>query len=145
MFLKILVNKLIGYLRINIEGFYIEKFINTCKQKEIFLWGMKREKASILHANISINNFKKIKRIAKNTNCRIHIERKKGIPFFLDKYKKRKIFGLGFIIVLIIIFATSNFVWNIEVEGNEKISKEEIINELKEQGLEIGNFKKENK
>lgn len=142
MFLKILVNKLIGYLRINIEGFYIEKFINTCKQKEIFLWGMKREKASILHANISINNFKKIKRIAKNTNCRIHIERKKGIPFFLDKYKKRKIFGLGFIIVLIIIFATSNFVWNIEVEGNEKISKEEIINELKEQGLEIGTLKK---
>ena len=48
MFFKILLYKLIGYIRINVEGFYIEKFINICRQNGIFLWGIKREKASII-------------------------------------------------------------------------------------------------
>lgn len=142
MFFKILLYKLIGYIRINVEGFYIEKFINICRQNEIFLWGIKREKASIMHTNISIKDFKKIKRITKQINCRVHIERKKGLPFFLDRYKKRKIFVIGLIAILLIIFGTSNFVWNIEVVGNEKINKDELIQELKEQGLEIGTPKR---
>ena len=142
MFFKILLYKLIGYIRINVEGFYIEKFINICRQNGIFLWGIKREKASIMHTNISIKDFKKIKGITKQINCRVHIERKKGLPFFLDRYKKRKIFVIGLIAILLIIFGTSNFVWNIEVVGNEKINKDEIIQELKEQGLEIGTQKR---
>ena len=142
MFFKILLYKLIGYIRINVEGFYIEKFINICRQNGIFLWGIKREKASIMHTNISIKDFKKIKRIPKQINCRVHIERKKGLPFFLDRYKKRKIFVIGLIAILLIIFETSNFVWNIEVVGNEKINKDELIQELKEQGLEIGTQKR---
>ena len=142
MFFKILLYKLIGYIRIYVEGFYIEKFINICRQNGIFLWGIKREKASIMHTNISIKDFKKIKRITKQINCRVHIERKKGLPFFLDRYKKRKIFVIGLIAILLIIFGTSNFVWNIEVVGNEKINKDELIQELKEQGLEIGTPKR---
>lgn len=142
MFFKILLYKLIGYIRINVEGFYIEKFINICRQNGIFLWGIKREKASIMHTNISIKDFKRIKRITKQINCRVHIERKKGLPFFLDRYKKRKIFVIGLIAILLIIFGTSNFVWNIEVVGNEKINKDELIQELKEQGLEIGTPKR---
>lgn len=141
MFFKILLNKIIGYVRITVEGFFIERFINICKAKEILLWGIRREKASIMHANISIKNFRQIKEISKKTKCRVHIERKKGIPFFLDKYKKRKIFFLGLIIILAVTFGTSKFIWNIEIIGNEKISSEEILNDLSEDGLEIGKLK----
>lgn len=141
MFLKILLNKIIGYVRITVEGFFIEKFINICKNKELFLWGIKREKSSIMHANISIKNFKRVKEVARKTKCRVHIERKKGIPFILNRYKKRKIFGLGLLIILIAIFLSSNFIWNIEIIGNEKISTEELIQDLKEEGLEIGKLK----
>ena len=35
----------------------------------------------------------------------------------------------------------SNFVWNIQIEGTEKISKDELIQTLKEEGLSIGKFK----
>ena len=142
MFLKILINKIIGYVRINIEGFYIERFINICKANEILLWGMKRENASILHTNISIKDFKEVKKICKKTKCRVHIERKKGIPFFLNKYKKRKIFMLGLIAIMGVIIVTSNFVWNIEIVGTNKIEKTELMEQLKQQGLEIGCSKK---
>ncbi len=141
MFFKILLNKIIGYVRINVEGFFIERFINICKAKEILLWGIKREKSSIMHANISIKNFKQIKEISKKTKCRVHIEKKRGIPFFLDKYKKRKIFFIGLIIILLATFGTSKFIWNIEIIGNDKISKEEILSQLNEDGLKVGNLK----
>ena len=86
MFFKVLLYRIIGYVRISVEGFFIERFINICKSKEILLWGIKREKASIMYANISIKDFKEVKEISRKTKCRIHIERKKGIPFFLNKW-----------------------------------------------------------
>ena len=93
--------------------------------------------------NIGIKDLKKVAQIAKQTKCKMKIIKKKGLPFLFNRYRKRKLF---FVFLLVIIFGlgiSSNFVWNIEVEGNEKISKEEIINELKEQGvlLEAGKRK----
>lgn len=141
MFFKILLNKIVGYTRITIEGFFIERFINICKTNNILLWGIKKENESLIHANISIKNFKKIKGISKKTKCRVHIENKKGFPFIFNKYKKRKIFLISSIIVFFIIFILSNFIWNIEITGNNKILKEEILSELDSNGLKIGILK----
>ena len=76
--------------------------------------------------------------MARKTKSRIRIERKKGLPFLLYKYRKRKIFLGFFIFVLIGLIVTSNFIWNIEVVGNIRMSKEEIIKVLNENGLKIG-------
>lgn len=43
-----------------------------------------------------MKEFKKIKEIAKITKCRVKIERKKGLPFILHRYKKRKLFFAAF-------------------------------------------------
>ena len=39
------------------------------------------------------------------------------------------------------IYSLSKFIWNVEVEGNERISKDEIINVFKEDGLKPGILK----
>ena len=122
LFLKILLNYILGYVTIKVESYYIERFINICISKKIFLWNIKREKSSILYASISINDYKRLKGIAKKTKSLIKIEHKKGLPFLINRYKKRKIFLSLFIIVIIFLIITSNFIWNIEIKGNEKIS-----------------------
>ena len=141
MFFKIIINYILGYIRISIEGYFIERFINICKAKKIFLWNLNRENSSILHANISIKEFKEIKQIAKKTKCRIKIKGKRGIPFLLNKYKKRKIFLVMLFIIIISIIIMSNFVWNIEIKGNNEIPTEEILDILNKSGLTIGEFK----
>ncbi|MCI9017132.1 MAG: sporulation protein YqfD [Clostridia bacterium] len=138
MFIKILINYLIGYINVSIEGYYIERFINICISKKILLWNLKRKKSSFLYANISLREFKKIKQIAKTTKCRIKIEEKKGMPFLLNRYKKRKIFIVLLLLIIVSIITLSNFVWNIEVIGNEKINQDEIIKQLEEKGVKIG-------
>ena len=138
MFLKIWLNYIIGYVNIKVEGYFIERFINICISKKIFLWNIKRKKSSLLYANISVNDYKRLKQIAKKTKVRVKIESKKGLPFIIHKYRKRKVF-LGLLILIVIgLIVTSNFIWNIDVKGNVQISKQEIISELNNQGLKVG-------
>ena len=141
MFLKILLNYIFGYVNISVEGYFIERFINICISKNVLLWNLKRKKSSFLYTNIGMRDFKKIKEIAKITKCRVKIQRKRGLPFLLNKYKKRKIFAISLAIILLLIFGTSNFIWNIEIVGNNTIKTSEIMKDLNENGLKTGMIK----
>ena len=130
-----------GYVDVVIEGYYIERFINICNTKQILLWNLKRKNSITLYASISIKDFKSLRSICKKTKCKLKIQNKKGIPFTLRKYKKRKIFlGLLFLIVIIVIIL-SNFIWNIDVEGNINITREELLALAEENGLSVGKIK----
>lgn len=139
--IKILLNYVFGYLNITIEGFFIERFINTCTNKKIFLWNVKRKNNSVLNANISISDFKKIKQIVKKTKCRVDINHKKGLPFLFNKYKKRKVLLILLIPIALLIMISSNYIWNIQIVGTQNISTSELLEQLKENGLEIGKVK----
>ena len=130
-----------GYVNITVEGYFIERFINICNSQKILLWNIKKKNSSIVTANMGIHEFKKIKEIARKTKCRIHLNKKKGIPFFLHRYQKRKLFAFMLGILMISILILSNFIWNIEVTGNVTISTGELIQELEQQGLTIGQLK----
>ena len=48
MYIQILKGYALGYVRIIIEGFFIERLINLCIKRKILLWNTKRKKASVL-------------------------------------------------------------------------------------------------
>ena len=142
MLLKLIINYILGYLTINVEGYFIERFINMCRNKNILLWNIKRKNSSFIICKIGIKEFKKIRDIAKKTKCKITITSKKGIPFIFEKYKKRKIFLLMMCIISGLLFVLSQFVWNIEVKiTGDTLNEDEIINSLNENGLYIGEKK----
>ena len=143
MFIKRILSLIQGYLKIVVEGFFVERFINSCTAKNIFLWNNKRDKSTILTANISIQDFRKIKKIAKITKCKIKIVEKKGLPFIFERYKKRKIFVFFLALILVGLLAMSNFIWNIEIKCDEEIGEDELISILKTNGLAIGKLKKQ--
>ncbi len=141
MIIKKFLNYILGYVSITVEGYFVERFMNICISKKILLSNMKREKSTILHANIGIADFRRIKQVAHITKCKVKIINKKGIPFLLKKYKKRKIFAIFLFLVCMSIFISSKFVWNIEITGETEIPQEEILEDLKQCGLDIGKYK----
>ncbi len=141
MYFKILVAYLLGYITIEVEGYYIERFINICNSQKIFLWNLKRPKTTIMKANIAIQDFKRLKPIVKKTKCKIKISQKKGIPFFFHRYQKRKIFLLLSFIVILGIITLSNFIWNIEIIGTDKINPQEIEQLLADNDFKSGKSK----
>ena len=141
LIVKIILNHILGYVKIKVESVFIERFINICISKRIFIWDIQREKSSIMYANIGIKDFKRLKNVAKKTKSKVSIEGKSGIPFLLHRYRKRKNFFILCSIILISLVAMSRFVWNIEIEGLQTIPKEEFMQELNDYGLKIGTRK----
>ena len=141
MIIKIIFNYIIGYIRISIEGYYIERFINICRNNRITIWNLKRGKNVELELNIGIKDLKKVAKIAKQTKCKMKILRKKGLPFIFNKYKKRKIFFLFLILIILSLAISSKFVWNIEVIEEDNKTIEDIYQNIVEAGLSIGKLK----
>ena len=138
MFIKLLARLLFGYVRIEVEGYYIERFINICTNNKILIWNLKREKGVKLYLNIGINDFRKLSTIARKTNCKIKILRKKGIPFLLNRYKKRKIFAIFLILVMLIIFISSKYIWNVNISVKDDLQLENIEEDIKLLGISKG-------
>ena len=138
MLIKILLRYIFGYIRVTVEGYYIERFINICTTNKILIWNLKREKGVKLHLNIGIQDFYRAIEISKKVKCRMKIEKKRGIPFIINKYRKRKTFLLSLIIILVGLYISSNYIWNIEIRTEDNLQLDNIEQDIEEVGLKIG-------
>ena len=141
MLIKILLSYIVGYVQIAVEGYFAQRFINMCIQNNILIWNIKRINTTVFVANVSISDFRQLHTISKKTKCRTKIKKKKGLPFFFERYKKRKVLMILLGVLLVSIMAVSNFVWNIQIECDGQINQEEILAILNENGLEVGKLK----
>lgn len=138
MLVNTIIMNLSGYVVIEVEGFFIQRFVNLCISKGIYLDEIKHLNQSKIITSVNKNDFRDICKIAKHTKCKVKITRKGGLPFCAFKYRKRKIFAGLLVILVILSFAITRFVWNIEIKGNEKIADDEIIELLNNNGIHIG-------
>jgi len=141
LFLIKLLNILRGYVIIIIEGFFLERFLNICTRRGIHLWNVRRIDNTKMRANISIQGFKMLPPIVKKSRCNVQIYSRKGIPFFVHKYRRRKAFAFGIIFSAILIYSMTLFIWTVEIQGIEKMTAEQITNSLKNAGLKTGMWK----
>lgn len=129
-----------GYVIIKVYGFSVERFINLAIHRGVFLWDVHRESGTAV-MKVSVKGFKYLKPCAKKTKCKIKIVGKKGLPFTLFKYRKRKLLALGALLFVCLMYFMSSFVWLLNVEGNKRLHTEAIIRFLEEKGLKVGSFK----
>lgn len=134
-------NYLRGYVIILIEGYFLEKFINICTHRQILLWDINRSSNSAMVLKVSIKGFKLLKPICKKTGCRIRILRKKGVPFILNRYRKRKTFILGALIFVLLFYILTSFIWAIEITGNKKVDTQLLLDKLASEGVKPGVLK----
>lgn len=141
MILKFIYMFLAGFVTIEVEGFFIERFLNICMNKKILLQDLSKEKNTYIKVKILKSDFKEIKHIARKTKCKVKIKKKSGIPFVINKYRKRKIFAVAILVIAIFVFIITKFVWNVEIIGNEKIPTEDIKKLVAEYGMTEGKLK----
>jgi len=137
MFFKI-TNYLKGCISILIEGLFPERFINLCIKNKIDLWNIRRKSKTSITADMAIGDFKKIRKFAKNSKCKVHILQKYGLRFFIYKHRKRKALLIGFIAFFAIMWALTQFVWIIEITGNEDTEDKVILEYAEKAGLKTG-------
>ncbi len=84
MQLKILTSYVLGFVDIVVEGYYIERFINICTSKNIFLWKLKRDKSTILYARVGVSDFKRLKSICRKTRLQNENKKEKWLFFCFE-------------------------------------------------------------
>ena len=88
--------------------------------------------------NISIPGFRKLKPIIRKTGTKVSIVERFGLPFFLHKYRKRKMFFAGALLFAALIFLMSRYIWNIDIKGNLTYTDETLLKFLKTREVEMG-------
>lgn len=127
-----------GYLTITVSGTFTERFLNVCTAKNILLWDITKISDRAIRCKISVRAFRRLPPIAYNTNVRIKINAKHGFPFFLQKYRRRKLVLSGVLIFILVMVIANQFVWDIEVQGNHMVKTADILAALEAEGLVCG-------
>lgn len=126
-----------GYLRIRVGGFSPERFMNLCSNKGILLWDIVRD-GDVYYMNINLRGFWELRPIAKKTGTRVAILERYGLPFFLPKLLRRKVFVLGLILAVAFWILSSSFIWDIQLEGNYQITEDMFRSFLQANQVTVG-------
>lgn len=141
MLLMRLWNYLRGYVIIVVEGYFLEKFINMCTHRQIYLWDVKASGNCVMTLKASIKGFKRMRPVARKTRCRVRVKCRVGVPFIINRYRKRKALFMGALIFIGMVYTLTSFIWTVEVSGNKSIPTEVILSKLAACGVKPGRLK----
>ncbi|MCM1025187.1 MAG: sporulation protein YqfD [Roseburia sp.] len=130
-----------GYLRIRVSGFSPERFMNLCSNKGILLSNIVRQ-GDAYEMDIRLKDFWALRPIVRKTGTRAAVLGRYGLPFFLPRLLRRKMFVGGLVFAVAFWFWSSFFVWDIELSGNYRITEDVFETFLKERQVTVG-MKKE--
>lgn len=128
---------LFGYLRVRFDGDFKERILSLCAQNGIVLWSTKL-KGEKIETNISVREFKHLRTIVRGKGIKAHIVKKRGVPFVTNRYKRRYGILAGVIAFFLIIGLMSDYIWIIDVNGNNKITDKYILSACNSIGIKNG-------
>ncbi|MHA6483730.1 sporulation protein YqfD [Paenibacillus sp. strain BS8-2] len=124
-----------GVVVVHARGGRPEELVNQALGGGLSLSAIRWTSNDTLQFELSVGDFFKIRPYLRKTGCRIHVVKRNGLPFWMARAEKRMWFAGGLALFFAIIFLLSSLVWKIEVEGNTRISNEQILEAAKSEGL----------
>lgn len=93
-----------------------------------------------LEITISPRNAEKFKKILESNSVEFILGEARGISRLIERYKKRYGIFIGVFILILSLYASSLFVWRIDITGNNEIASSEITQALERCGFSLGSF-----
>ncbi len=137
-----LFHSLFGYLKLEVYGADLNRFLNLCASENILFWGHHRIAVDRMTLFIPVRAFYHLPSIARRSFCRVHILKRFGLPFFLQKFKPRTALLLSVFFFLICTWVSSFFLWEIDITGTSPIPHEQIRQILAQHGVTNGAYTK---
>ena len=128
---------LFGYRRLRAQREDAGRLINLCGQ-----YGWVYRNLSFCGAHVcldcSLSVAKKVKNACEARGIPLVMGEIRGLPGLFYRLRHRYGLAVGMIAFLLILFGSGQILWSIRVEGNEQMSDEEVIEELRECGFSVG-------
>lgn len=130
-----------GYVSVRMTGFSIERFLNLCCSNHLEIWNLKPDKDGST-GMILVNDFRKLRPLARKAGIRVRILERHGLPFVLYRNRRRKGLVIGFAGFFLFLYLLSLFIWNISFQGNYHITRDALLTYLEEEGVRYGMLKR---
>lgn len=130
-----------GYVTIKVWGYSTERLLNLCGNHDILVWNIVNH-GDYDTMNISVEGFFALKPLLKKTGTKASVLKRYGLPFFMSKMQRRKIFVIGLVGCMLFWILTSGYIWNIKIEGNYVLTDDVLMDYLAGQGVHAGMKKK---
>lgn len=128
---------LYGFLRLRMKGFTSERFFNLCGSNGIEVWGVTYQNQEYSFC-MTLKDYRRCKPFVRKAKVRLRIEKRFGLPFFLYRYRKRKLFFSGLALFFVILYAMSLFIWDIQFDGNTKYTDDMLLHFLESEEITYG-------
>ena len=140
--IRALIRYLQGYVKIRVSGYSPERFLNLCCYHGIRIWGL-TPAGNAYEMYLTLHGFRKLRPFVRKTHTKIRLTERHGFPFFLQRYRKRKLLFAGILLGVCLLRLYSAFIWDIHFQGNERWPDETLVEFLKTQQVEAGMRKKD--
>lgn len=130
-----------GYVTVAVSGERTVELINDAVADNIGLWDIHRNGEDMFEMKVLIKHFFLLRPLLKKTGSKVHVIRRRGLPFLMDKLGRRKFFALGFVAFIVGLYLLSSVIWQVHIEGNEKISTHQIIEAAEKLGIKSFKWK----
>lgn len=127
-----------GLLSVRVRGAEPERFLNLCAQERIALRRIERVDIDELRAELSVRDFRRLARVKKRKRCRVHITRRRGLPFVLRRLRRRYALWGGLLLLCLVCYELGTRVWVIETEFPPGVDGYAVMAELDRLGIGIG-------
>ena len=126
-----------GYVCIAMQGYAPERFMNLCRNNGIILWDIVPGE-QIYYCKAASCDYKRMKPFIRKTNVRASIVKKHGLPFLIQKNRKRKIFFMGIPVCLLFLYVMTGYLWAFDFQGNLQVSDDMLYAFCEEENVRIG-------
>jgi similar to stage IV sporulation protein len=129
---------------VTLTGRRPQRLLNLLVHRNILIWNLApNADAGGYDFCISKKGLEACRELLEQTGTVLEIKKRRGLPFFLHRYRARKLFGLGFVLGLLLLWFLSGYIWKIQINGTSSLSPDMIRTWLEEQGHSFGSKKRD--
>ena len=112
-------------VKIDITGLMSERFLNVAGQSGAVFVGVVRKKDCV-SATVSVKHLRHLRKAARLSRCKVRVYGRRGPGFAAAGVIRRFMLPVGFLIVTLAIIFVTRYTWILNVEGNSKLSDEQV-------------------
>jgi len=135
-----LLDRIRGIVRVEICGAFPESLLNACAMQAVALWDLESADPYTLRATLEEKQLPLLEAAAGHAMCGVTVLSRRGGSGNLRFLRRRKWLLLAAALTLCLLLFSSLFIWEIRVQGCERLTEGEVLRTLKDCGVERGSF-----
>lgn len=130
--------KIRGRLEVEVCGAYVEGLLNAAAMSAIALWNVRSVDACTVRLCMYETDYPALSALGEKCMCELKPIRLSGGSRDRKLLKRRRWLAVFLLLMGVLLFASSLFIWEIDVMGNEQLTDGQVLRALSRCGVDSG-------